>query len=153
MSDLQGPARPGDPCAVLSPKELTPARVPGPTSLCLGSLQISSPLHAALSARAGTPPARDTRSLDAAARDAKARAQTENPRDATPWVWLGPRRHPPSSSHPAASAGAGTSIPRGSPGRCRQLCRPHRRACAEPPRGAGPKPALTAAHAGLRLAG
>ncbi|XP_037063637.1 uncharacterized protein LOC119088343 [Peromyscus leucopus] len=56
----------------------------------------------------------------------------------TPRVRVGPRRHPPSSSHPAASAGAGASIPRGSPGRRRPLCRPHCRACAEPPRGAGP---------------
>lgn len=138
---VQGPARPGDHCAVLALEELTPARGPGPTSIRLGSLRTSSPRHPVLSARAGPAPpgARHPGSPDAAATDDKARAPWLRTRETpTPRVPVGPRRHPPSSSHPAASAGAGASIPRGSPGRRRPLRRPHRRACAEPPRGAGP---------------
>lgn len=169
-SDLQGPARPEDHCVVLALEELTRGRILGPTNLCLGSLQTTSPRHPATpsphhpaipppkrSVRAqGRPPpgAQDTGSPDAAAADAKARAPSLRTRETpTPWVQVGQDRHPPSSSHPAASAGAGASIPRGSPGRHRPRCRSHRRACAEPPRGAGPGPALTVAHAGLRLAG
>lgn len=164
--NLQGPARPGDHCAVLA---LGTHAQPGSWDQPTSAWSHCKPRHPA------TPPSRHPAillpqcSVRAQGRPHQAREtpgarmpprrtrrpapSLRTPETPTPRVRFGPSRHPPSSSHPAASAGAGASIPRGSPGLRRPLCRPHRRACAEPPRGAGPGPALTVAHAGPRLAG
>lgn len=162
--DLQGPARPGDHGAVLALEELTPSQGPGTDQPLPGATAnhvTPPPRHPAIllpqcSVRAQGRPhqARETPGARMRPRQTRRPAPPMRTRETpTPRVLFGPSRHPPSSSHPAVSAGAGASIPRGSPGRRRPLCRPHRRACAEPPRGAGPGPALTVAHAGPRLAG
>lgn len=90
--NLQGPARPGDHCAVLAlGTHAQPGSWDQPTSAwghCKPHHPATPPSrHPAtpvLSERAGTPPpgARDTRSPDAAAADAKARALTANAGDA-----------------------------------------------------------------------
>ena len=139
---------------MLALEELTPARLPyQPLPGVSANRATRSPVTRR-PVRAGTPPpdAQATASPDAAANAEVRTLDCERKGHPPPGSGAGPRKHPPSSSHPAASAGAGASIPRGSPARRRPLGRADCGACAEPPRGAGPEPASTVAHEGLRLA-
>lgn len=137
---LQGRARPRDHCEVLALEELTPARLPyQPLPGVSANRAPRSPRHPAPSVSRDAPARRASHPEPGRRRERRGPHPGLRTRGTpSPRVRVGPRKHPPSSSHPAASAGAGASIPRGSPGRRRRSAARTAEHAQSRPEGRGP---------------